>query len=77
MAAERLPALQSAGPVRADVVADGVCGAVGDAEVVAGLAPPVPGSVVPCVCGWLGPQAVSISAAAAIAVVKTNPCNPR
>jgi hypothetical protein len=61
-----------------DVDDDGdVWDALGDAEVVVGLAEVVPGSVVPWVCGWLGPQAVSISAAAATAVVITNPCEIR
>jgi len=51
---------------------DGDWDAPGDAGVVDGLAELDPVVVVPCVCGWLGPQAVSISAAAATAVVKTN-----
>jgi hypothetical protein len=55
---------------------DGVgAGVLGIAEDVLGPGLEVPGSVVPWVCGWLGPQAVSSSAAAAAAVVMTNPCD--
>jgi hypothetical protein len=59
-------------------VADGVAGGVGSADVAPGLAGllagPVPVfGVVGCASGWLGPQALSISAAAAAAVDMTNP----
>jgi len=76
VAAERVAALHSAGPAAVGVADDGGGAVVvGAAEDVLGLAEEVPGSVVPCVCGWLGPQAVSSSAAAAAAVVMTNPCD--
>ncbi|WP_308192129.1 hypothetical protein [Arthrobacter sp. AK04] len=59
-------------------VADGVADGAGAADVVPGLAgllaEPVPVfAVVGCASGWLGPQALSISAAAAAAVDMTNP----
>jgi hypothetical protein len=49
---------------------------LGDGDVVDGLAE-VPDWVVCWPCGWPGPHAVSISAAAATAVVITNPCEIR
>jgi hypothetical protein len=61
----------------ADGVSAGVAGAAGEADVASGLAELVPGTVVACVCGWLGPQPLSIRAAAAAAVVITNPCDIR
>jgi hypothetical protein len=80
VAAERLAALQSAGPAGeavAGAVADGVADWVGDADVAPGLAEPVPGVVVDCDCGWLAPHPLSSSAAAAAAVVMANPCEIR
>jgi hypothetical protein len=74
-AADRVAALQRAGPVGVGVALDGGADVPGAAEDVAGLAEVVPGSVVPCVCGWLGPQAVSSSAAAAAAVEMAKPCD--
>jgi hypothetical protein len=54
---------------------DGAADALADALEVAGegdaLAELLP-DVVPCGCAWLGPQALSISTAAAAAVVRTN-----
>jgi pyruvoyl-dependent arginine decarboxylase (PvlArgDC) len=70
VAAFRVDALQSAGPAAVGVADDD-----GVVEDVLGLAEEVPGSVVSCVCGWLGPQAVSSSAVAAAAVVMANPCD--
>jgi hypothetical protein len=59
-------------------VADGVADGVGSADVAPGLAGLLAGPVpvfgmVGCASGWLGPQALSISAAAAAAVDMTNP----
>lgn len=80
MAAESVSALQSAGPAGATLVpgADGddgggwdVLGAAGEVDWLAGL---VPGVVVPCVCGWPCPQALSSSATPAAAVVRTDTC---
>ncbi|GAA1773448.1 hypothetical protein GCM10009712_21780 [Pseudarthrobacter sulfonivorans] len=78
MAADRVAALQSKGP--ADVLGaddDGDWEALGAAEVGAGLAESVPGAEDPCGCAWPEPHAVSISAAAATAVVIKNPCEMR
>ncbi len=63
----------------ADAVAvpDDVPDAAGDADVVSGLAELLPGSVVACAWGSLGPHPLSISAAAAAAVVMANPCEFR
>ncbi|WP_426999228.1 hypothetical protein [Pseudarthrobacter sp. N5] len=67
-------ALHSAGPAGVAGDDDGGGGDVeGDAAEVLGLAEADPGAVLPCVCGWLGPQAVSSSATAAAAVVITSP----
>ncbi|MCU1518174.1 MAG: hypothetical protein JWQ75_2895 [Pseudarthrobacter sp.] len=80
MAADRVAALQSAGPAAVGVgVADDGGGedVLGAAEVVAGLAEELPAAVVCCVCGWLGPQPVSSSNAAAAAVEMTNPWEER
>ena len=77
MAAERPPALHSAGPageVPGGAVADGVGDCVGDADVSTGPAEVLPGDVVDDDCGWLGPHPLSSSAAAAAAVVMANPC---
>jgi hypothetical protein len=79
VAADRVAALQSeglAGPVVANDGGDwealGAAGGVDD-----GLAEFVPGEVVPWGCAWVGPHAVSISAAAATVVVIKNPCEMR
>ena len=79
MAAESPAALHRAGPAGAAVDGAGVDDAEGGAVVAVGetdcLSGPdglLPGSV-DCDCGWLGPQAVSIRAAAAAAVDMTNP----
>ncbi len=84
MAAERPPALHSAGPAGgagAGAVADGESDVGpdgrGEADVAPGLAEPVPGGVVVDDCGWLGPHPLSSSAAAAAAVVMANPCEIR
>lgn len=81
MAADSVAALQSAGPAPEAGADDGgrdVLGADADADAEGlGLAAFVPGSVVPCGCGWLGPHAVSNSAAAEAAVVIKNPCEIR
>jgi hypothetical protein len=84
VAAERLAALQSAGPAAgavAGAVADGdsddVPDGAGDADVAPGLAELVPGGVVVDDCGWLGPHPLSRSAAAAAAVVMASPCEIR
>jgi hypothetical protein len=71
--------LQSAGPVEGEAAGDddGAWDVLDTAGELEGLAEVVPGCVVPCVCGWLGPQAVSIRAAAAAAVVITNPLEIR
>ncbi|MGF9649853.1 hypothetical protein AAIH32_17960 [Pseudarthrobacter oxydans] len=58
-------------------VPDDVPDAEGAADVASGLAELVPGAVVACVCGPLGPHPLSISAAAAAAVVIANPCEIR
>jgi hypothetical protein len=55
---------------------DGDWDTPGEADVVDGLAELAP-AVVPWLCGWPGPHAVSISAAAAAAVVITNACEIR
>lgn len=72
MAAESPAALQRAGPAGAEVAGaadDGGADVVGGAGVALGLAEPVPDAVVVVsACGWLGPQAASVSAAAAAAV---------
>ncbi|WP_306736459.1 hypothetical protein [Arthrobacter sp. ZGTC412] len=59
--------------------ADGVPDAAGGADGASGLAELAPGAVavVPCDCAALGPHPLSISAAAAAAVVITNPCEIR
>lgn len=80
--AVRVAALHHAGPAgaeeadaEADAEADdGGWDVEGAATELPGLAEVCPGSVVPWVCGWLGPQAVSSSANAAAAVVITSPC---
>ncbi|WP_342776076.1 hypothetical protein [Pseudarthrobacter phenanthrenivorans] len=76
-AALQRPGVPGAGAaVLGDVPADdGGAGVEGGADVAFGLAEPVPGAVVVCDCGWLAPHAVSISAAAAAAVVMANPWN--
>jgi hypothetical protein len=80
VAADSVAALQSAvapGAVVSGVEGDGDADALADALEVAGegdaLAELLP-DVVPCGCAWLGPQALSISTAAAAAVVRTNTC---
>ncbi|MGO4189180.1 hypothetical protein [Pseudarthrobacter sp. TAF60_1] len=84
MAADKVAALQRAGPaglagLAGPVVANDAGGwdVLGAAELGAGLAESVPGAEDPCGCAWLGPHAVSISAAAATAVVIKNPCEMR
>jgi hypothetical protein len=77
VAAARLPALHRAGPVVAAGTDDDDEGPPGDADVVDGLEELVAGCVVVWPCGWEGPHPVSISAAAATAVVITNPCEIR
>ncbi|TLM75155.1 hypothetical protein [Pseudarthrobacter sp. NamB4] len=82
MAAESPDALHSpddgagAAGEEADVPGDGSADD-GGADVASGLAVPLAGpvaaGVVDCVCGWLGLHALSISAAAAAAVVMANP----
>lgn len=62
------------GPV---AVPDDVSVAPGVADVASGLAELLPGSVVACSWGPLGPHPLSISAAAAAAVVMANPCEIR
>lgn len=76
MAAVSPAALHRPGAAGADVAGDVVDGGAdvageddGGADVALGLAAPVPGAVVvDWVCGWLGPQAVNVRAAAAAAV---------
>ncbi|MDQ0146669.1 hypothetical protein [Pseudarthrobacter niigatensis] len=63
-----------AGEAGVDVAGAGDDGGGVDADAVGDwLACPVAGVVVVWDCGWLGPHAVSSSAAAAAAVVKANP----
>jgi hypothetical protein len=84
VAAERFAALHRAGGPElaladavAEGVSDGVPCAVGEAAAEPGLAELVAGGAVGCAWGWLGPHPPSISAAAAAAVVMTNPCEIR
>ncbi|WP_371419137.1 hypothetical protein [Pseudarthrobacter sp. NamE5] len=56
-----------------DGVVDVVVGADGAPGLAVPLAGPVAAGGVDCVCGWLGLHALSISAAAAAAVVMANP----
>jgi len=75
VAADSVAALQRAGPAGAlvpDEDDDGDWDGLGDAGVVEGLAELVPGVVVLWACGPSQPHPLSISAAAAAAVVKTN-----
>lgn len=73
MAADKVAALQSAGPAGAGADDDGAWVALGGAVEAEGVGEVLPG-VVPCVCGWLGPQAVSNSTTVAAAVEITTLC---
>jgi hypothetical protein len=72
VAADSVAALQRAGPAGALVPGEDDWDGVGDVGVVEGLAELVPGVVVLWACGPSQPHPLSISAAAAAAVVKTN-----